>query len=117
MTWLRHADSFGAAGFLTVAPDLFNGHPSPTDLDAPGFNQTKFLEEHGPETTDPLIAKGIRYLKEQKGVDKVVVRTTIPFFLFPFGFSAGAPLSSPGKLACPLGLCFLFPSSPTATNG
>lgn len=84
LTWfIRHADSFGAAGFLTVAPDLFNGHPSPDDLNEPGFDLTKFLEGHGPEITDPLIAKGIRYLKEEKGVEKVVVRRPpLPPFSF-----------------------------------
>ncbi|KAK6067149.1 dienelactone hydrolase [Seiridium cupressi] len=66
------ADSFGRAGFLTVAPDLFNGTPSPIDMNEPGFNITQFLAEHGPEITDPLIDVAIKYLQETAGVSKIV---------------------------------------------
>jgi dienelactone hydrolase len=68
------ADSFGRAGFLTVAPDLFNGTPAPGDIvGTPGFNVTKFLEDHRPEVTDPLIATTIRYVREKLGIKKVAV--------------------------------------------
>lgn len=67
------ADSFGRAGFLTVAPDLFNGEPSPVDLNTPGFNITDFLLAHGPETTEPLIDVAIKYLRETRGIQKVAV--------------------------------------------
>lgn len=73
----RLADSFGRAGFLTVAPDLFNGTPSPMDLNQPGFNVTQFLAAHGPETTDPLIDVAVKYLKETVGVSKIVVSINI----------------------------------------
>ncbi|KAI0149112.1 dienelactone hydrolase [Pestalotiopsis sp. NC0098] len=66
------ADSFGRAGWLTVAPDLFNGTPSPVDMNEPGFNLTSFLAEHGPETTDPLIDVAVKYLKDTVGVTTVV---------------------------------------------
>ncbi|KAI1849599.1 hypothetical protein JX265_007938 [Neoarthrinium moseri] len=67
------ADSFGRAGFLTVAPDLFNGTPSPMDLNEPGFNITDFLAKHGPEATDPLIDVAVKYLKGTPGVSKIGV--------------------------------------------
>ncbi|KAK8022767.1 alpha/beta-hydrolase [Apiospora rasikravindrae] len=70
---LRLADSFGRAGYFTVAPDLFDGAPSPLDMNAPGFNQTQFLAAHGPDVTDPLVAKGIRYLREVRGYPRVAV--------------------------------------------
>ncbi|KAK7937264.1 Protein AIM2 [Apiospora aurea] len=70
---LRLADSFGRAGYFTVAPDLFNGSPSPLDMNAPGFNQTQFLAAHGPNVTDPIVAKGIRYLREVRGYPRVAV--------------------------------------------
>lgn len=70
---LRLADSFGRAGYFTVAPDLFNGSPSPLDMNAPGFNQTQFLAAHGPDVTDPIVAKGIRYLREVRGAQHVAI--------------------------------------------
>ncbi|KAK8057105.1 hypothetical protein PG996_011042 [Apiospora saccharicola] len=70
---LRLADSFGRAGYFVVAPDLFNGSPSPMDMNAPGFNQSQFLASHGPDVTDPIIGKGIRYLREVRGAQRVAV--------------------------------------------
>ncbi|EMR70111.1 putative dienelactone hydrolase family protein [Eutypa lata UCREL1] len=67
------ADSFGRAGFLTVAPDLFDGEPAPVDLNDPNFNTTKFLEDHSPEVTDPKIATAIDYLRNESGASKVAV--------------------------------------------
>ncbi|CAJ2509482.1 Uu.00g145080.m01.CDS01 [Anthostomella pinea] len=69
------ADSFGRAGYLTIAPDLFNGTPSPVDINGtgtPGFNTTAFLAAHGPEVTDPIIATAIDYLRTALNVTKVV---------------------------------------------
>ncbi|KAK8123374.1 dienelactone hydrolase family protein [Apiospora kogelbergensis] len=67
------ADSFGRAGYFTVAPDLFNGSPSPLDMNAPGFNQTRFLDSHGPPETDPIVAKAVQYLREVRGARRVAV--------------------------------------------
>ncbi|KAI1099055.1 alpha/beta-hydrolase [Jackrogersella minutella] len=68
------ADSFGRAGYITVAPDMFNGTPAPGDIDGsqPDFNVTQFLAEHGPEVTDPIIATAIDFLRTELGVQKVV---------------------------------------------
>lgn len=67
------ADSFGRAGFLTVAPDLFDGEPAPLDLNDPNFDQEQFLEDHRPEITDPKISTAIEYLRTEAGVSKVAV--------------------------------------------
>ncbi|KAK2027149.1 dienelactone hydrolase [Colletotrichum zoysiae] len=66
-------DSFARAGYITVAPDLFNGNPAPNDINIPGFNTTQFLAQHGPNVTDPIIANSIKYLREKLGVEKVAV--------------------------------------------
>ncbi|KAI1080893.1 dienelactone hydrolase [Whalleya microplaca] len=67
------ADSFGRAGYITVAPDLFNGTPAPGDINGqPEFNLTKFLDDHRPEITDPIIATAVTYLRETAGVQKVL---------------------------------------------
>ncbi|KAL7619454.1 hypothetical protein AAE478_009993 [Parahypoxylon ruwenzoriense] len=66
------ADSFGRAGYITVAPDLFNGTPAPGDINGqPDFNVTKFLEDHNSEATDPIIATAIEFLRTELGVKKV----------------------------------------------
>lgn len=67
------ADSFGRAGFFTVAPDLFDGVPAPADLNDPNFDVDKFLAEHAPNVTDPKIATAIEYLRAEVGVSKVAV--------------------------------------------
>ncbi|KAI1634276.1 dienelactone hydrolase [Biscogniauxia mediterranea] len=67
------ADSFGRAGYLTVAPDMFNGTPAPGDINGvPTFNLTEFLNDHRPEITDPIIATAVDYLYNTAGVTKVV---------------------------------------------
>ncbi|KAI1453743.1 alpha/beta-hydrolase [Annulohypoxylon moriforme] len=67
------ADSFGRAGYITVAPDMFNGTPAPGDINGqPNFNVTKFLADHSPEATDPIIATAIDFLRTELGVKKVV---------------------------------------------
>lgn len=67
------ADSFARAGYITVAPDLFNGQPAPSDLNDPGFNSTAFLAAHGPEVTDPIIEKAITYMRANLNVTKLAV--------------------------------------------
>ncbi|RYP57337.1 hypothetical protein DL769_009544 [Monosporascus sp. CRB-8-3] len=67
------ADSFGRAGYLTVAPDLFGGEPAPADLNDPNFDLTEFLRLHGPEATEPIIAAAIDYVRNGVGVSKVAV--------------------------------------------
>lgn len=67
------SDSFARAGYISVAPDLFNGSPAPNDINIPGFNTTAFLAQHGPNVTDPIIANSIKYLREELGVSKVAV--------------------------------------------
>ncbi|KAK1597121.1 dienelactone hydrolase [Colletotrichum navitas] len=63
-------DSFARAGYVTVAPDLFEGKPRSEDPKA-DFNATEFFGSHGPEVTDPKVAKAVSYLREQMGVQKV----------------------------------------------
>ena len=57
------ADSFARAGFLTVAPDLFGGAPAPGDINVPGFNTTAFLDQHGPDKTDPIVAAALSFMQ------------------------------------------------------
>jgi dienelactone hydrolase len=67
------ADSFGRAGYLTIAPDLFDGKPAPEDIVGnPDFNVTEFLYNHRPEITDPKIEKTIAYIYEKLGVETIV---------------------------------------------
>ncbi|KAK1756320.1 protein AIM2 [Echria macrotheca] len=65
------ADSFARAGYLTVAPDLFNGSLATTDINVPGFDTAAFLAAHGPNVTDPIIAKTIDYLRTTLGIKKI----------------------------------------------
>lgn len=37
----------------------------------PGFNTTAFLGSHGPNATDPLVAKAINYMRTALGVKKI----------------------------------------------
>lgn len=66
-------DSFAQAGFLTIAPDLFNGQPAPSDLNNPGFNSTAFLAAHGPDVTDPIIDVAVNYFRNTLNVTKLAV--------------------------------------------
>lgn len=68
----RLADSFGRAGYLVVAPDLFNGTPAPADLDDPNFDLTEFVEMHNPGVIDPMLDSAVAYLGSQRGVRDVV---------------------------------------------
>ena len=71
LTCHRLADSFARAGYLTVAPDLFNGSLASGDINVPGFNTSAFLAAHGPDVTDPIIAKTIDYLRNTLGIKKI----------------------------------------------
>ncbi|KAK7755420.1 hypothetical protein SLS62_002647 [Diatrype stigma] len=95
------ADSFGRAGFLTVAPDLFDGKPAPADLNDPSFNQTEFLAEHGPEVTDPKIATAIDYLRNTAGAAKIAVTGYCFGGRYSFRFLAEAKGADVGFAAHP----------------
>jgi dienelactone hydrolase len=74
MSLQRLADSFGRAGYLTVAPVLFNGTPAPAGRDPynPSFNQTEFLARHNPTVIDPMIDATIRYIRNVPGINRIV---------------------------------------------
>ncbi|KAF9877996.1 dienelactone hydrolase family protein [Colletotrichum karsti] len=63
-------DSFSRAGYVTIAPDLFNGKPRSEDPKS-GFNGTEFFGRHGPSVTDPIVSTAISYMREQLGVSKI----------------------------------------------
>ncbi|KAI3391830.1 hypothetical protein diail_6707 [Diaporthe ilicicola] len=67
------ADSFARAGFVTVAPDMFQGNPAPADLNDPTFNTTAFLAAHGPNVTDPIIEGAINYMRSTFNISKLAV--------------------------------------------
>ncbi|KAH7018323.1 dienelactone hydrolase [Microdochium trichocladiopsis] len=68
------ADSFGRAGFLTVAPDMFQGQPAPGDINGtPDFDLEQFLYDHRPEITDPIIASTINYMRDTLKVEKIAI--------------------------------------------
>ena len=69
-TSIRLADSFARAGYLTVAPDMFNNDPAPADLATPGFNATAWTLLHSPPAVDPILAKGVAYL-QSRGINKI----------------------------------------------
>lgn len=65
------ADSFARAGYLTIAPDLFNNAHATGDINVPGFNTSAFIAAHGPDVTDPIIAKAIDHARTKLGVKKI----------------------------------------------
>lgn len=67
------ADSFARAGFITVAPDLFEGQPAPMDLNNPAFNTTDFLAMHNTEATDAIMSNAIDFMRTTLGVKKLAV--------------------------------------------
>ncbi|KAJ3034202.1 hypothetical protein HDV00_005372 [Rhizophlyctis rosea] len=108
------ADSFARAGFYTIAPDLFDGHPAPVDLNTPGFNITAFINTYTTNVTDPKIAGSIKYLREKLGFKKVAL-TGYCFggkYVFRFlakgkggdvGFAAHPSLLEKGEIASIVG--------------
>ncbi|KAK1991424.1 dienelactone hydrolase [Colletotrichum falcatum] len=63
-------DSFARAGYVTVAPDLFEGKPRSEDPNA-NFNAAEFFGSHGPEVTDPKVTKAVAFMREQLGIQKI----------------------------------------------
>ncbi|KAM5527948.1 dienelactone hydrolase family protein [Fusarium oxysporum f. sp. phaseoli] len=61
-------DGFAREGFVTVAPDLFNGSSAQLD---PNLNVTEFLSKHPPEVTDPIVATAVSYLRDVLGIKKI----------------------------------------------
>lgn len=84
------ADSFARAGFLTVAPDMFNGDPAPEDLATPGFNATEWTLRNNPTVIDPILAKAVAYLQSQ-GITKIAATG------YCFGGRYTFRLLAPGK--------------------
>lgn len=66
-------DSFARQGLITVAPDMFQGQPAPSDLNDPSFNSTVFLAKHDVVSTDMIIASTINYMRTSLGVKKLAV--------------------------------------------
>lgn len=66
------ADSFGRAGYFVVAPDFFNGMPSTLDLvDMTPAQQKAFLAAATPEENDAIAQKGIDYLRNVRGINRI----------------------------------------------
>ncbi|OLN96696.1 Protein AIM2-like protein 7 [Colletotrichum chlorophyti] len=61
-------DGFAREGFVTVAPDLFNGSPAQLD---PNLNVTEFLNKHPPEVTDSIVKTAVAYLRDVLGIKKI----------------------------------------------
>lgn len=68
------ADSFARAGFLVIAPDLFNGSPSPADMNSPSFGNSTFnISDHGPAVTEPILERAINYARTVAGSTRVAM--------------------------------------------
>ncbi|KAJ4393399.1 hypothetical protein N0V93_002609 [Gnomoniopsis smithogilvyi] len=65
------ADSFARAGFLTIAPDLFNGTPAPADMNDPTYNSTAFIAKNNPSVIEPILESAINYARTTAGATKV----------------------------------------------
>lgn len=63
------ADSFARAGYLTVAPDMFNGTPRKIDIDVSNLSTAQFLAAHAEDDTDAIIAKAVGYIRDTAGED------------------------------------------------
>ncbi|KAK4225177.1 protein AIM2 [Podospora fimiseda] len=69
-------DSFARAGYLTLAPDLFQGEPASADINTPGgpvFDPVAFLAAHGTLQTDPVVETAINYLRNTLNVTRIGV--------------------------------------------
>lgn len=67
------ADLFAQTFKCTVVmPDLFNGGAIPADaFDKGPVDLKSFLERHTVDTVDPIIEKTIKYLQEDKKIQKI----------------------------------------------
>ncbi|RSL53408.1 hypothetical protein CEP54_010392 [Fusarium duplospermum] len=63
-------DSFARAGYLTIAPDIFNGDPADPNGE---FNATEYLSRHNPQNTDPIIEKTIAFIHNKLKIDTIAV--------------------------------------------
>ncbi|GJC96156.1 dienelactone hydrolase [Colletotrichum higginsianum] len=63
-------DSFARAGYVAVAPDLFENKPKSEDPMA-SFNGTEFFRAHGPAVTDPKVEKTIAYMRDKMDIQKI----------------------------------------------
>ncbi|RMJ19491.1 hypothetical protein CDV36_000842 [Fusarium kuroshium] len=66
----RLVDSFARAGYLTIAPDIFNGDPANPNGE---FNATEYLSRHNPQNTDPIIEKTIKFIHNKLKIDNIAV--------------------------------------------
>ncbi|KAF5020387.1 hypothetical protein F66182_7595 [Fusarium sp. NRRL 66182] len=66
----RLVDDFAESGFITVAPDFFDG--ASVELRDPTVNQGQFAARFPPSIADPIIVKSIAYLRDVAKVDKIV---------------------------------------------
>ncbi|TQN71648.1 Hydrolase tropI, partial [Colletotrichum shisoi] len=78
-------DSFARAGYVAVAPDLFDKKPKSEEPMA-GFNATEFLKAHGPAVTDPKVEKAIAYMRDKMDIQKIA--STGYCFVGRFAFRA-----------------------------
>ncbi|KAL1866755.1 hypothetical protein VTK73DRAFT_4547 [Phialemonium thermophilum] len=69
------ADSFARAGYLTVAPDMFNGTPARVDIDLPTLEASQFLEAHDVNGTDAIVDKAVAYLRATEAGAKKIAAT------------------------------------------
>jgi dienelactone hydrolase len=65
------ADSFARAGYLTVAPDMFNSTPALRDLNEVGPDTTLFLSIHTNAETDPVVEATMKYMRASLGVTRI----------------------------------------------
>ncbi|KAJ3040260.1 hypothetical protein HDV00_011238 [Rhizophlyctis rosea] len=66
-------DSFARAGFLTVAPELFQGAPIQAGISLSNLEQSMMMAAHYPSNTDSKVTAAINYVKQTLGFKKVAV--------------------------------------------
>ncbi|KAJ0160381.1 Protein AIM2 [Colletotrichum tanaceti] len=63
-------DSFARAGYVAVAPGLFDKKPR-TEETMASFDATEFFGAHGPAVTDPRVEKAIAYMRDKMDIGKI----------------------------------------------